>query len=99
MIDGLARLGGFGIKIPTKYGGLGLSRAHGRVYGKIERQFQTPGVHETVAVTRGLIAPTIYHTLCNLMVEMAGHTELFDLFFFRELDCHCSFLLVFFLLL
>ncbi len=44
---------------PRAMGGLGLSRAHGRAYGRIERQFQTPGVHETVAVTRGLIAPTI----------------------------------------
>lgn len=40
-------------------GGLGLSRAHARAYGRLERQFQTPGTHETVGVTRGLIAPTI----------------------------------------
>lgn len=40
-------------------GGLGLSRAHSRAYGRVERQFQTPGSHETVGVTRGLIAPTI----------------------------------------
>jgi alkylation response protein AidB-like acyl-CoA dehydrogenase len=40
-------------------GGLGLSRAHARAYGRLERKFQTPGSHETVGVTRGLIAPTI----------------------------------------
>lgn len=40
-------------------GGLGLSRAHARAYGRLERQFTTPGTHETVGVTRGLIAPTI----------------------------------------
>lgn len=40
-------------------GGLGLSREHSRAFGRLERQFVTPGVHETVSVTRTLIAPTI----------------------------------------
>ena len=44
---------------PRERGGLGLSRAHSRAFGRLERQFRTAGVHETVAVTRGLIAPTI----------------------------------------
>ena len=44
---------------PRELGGLGLSRAHSRAYGRLERQFVTPGVHETTAVTKGLIAPTI----------------------------------------
>lgn len=44
---------------PRALGGLGLSRAHARAFGRLERQFVTPGVHETVSVTRTLVAPTI----------------------------------------
>jgi alkylation response protein AidB-like acyl-CoA dehydrogenase len=44
---------------PTEYGGLGLSRAHGRAYMRLEREYITPGTHETLGVTTGLIAPTI----------------------------------------
>ncbi len=44
---------------PRDLGGLGLSRAHARVFGRLERQFGTPGDHETVLVTRTLVAPTI----------------------------------------
>ena len=54
-----AEKGYHAITWPTELGGLGLSRAHGRAFGRLERRFQTPGVHETVAVTRGLIAPTV----------------------------------------
>lgn len=43
----------------SELGGLGLSREHSRAFGRLERQFVTPGVHETVSVTRTLIAPTI----------------------------------------
>ena len=44
---------------PVAYGGLGLSRAHARALGRVERQFETPGTHELVSVTVGLIASTI----------------------------------------
>lgn len=44
---------------PRDLGGLGLSRAHARAFGRLERQFVTPGVHESVSVTRTLVAPTI----------------------------------------
>ncbi len=44
---------------PVEYGGLGLSRAHARSLGRIERQFQSPGGHELVSVTVGLVASTI----------------------------------------
>lgn len=44
---------------PRELGGLGLSRAHARAFGRLERQFVTPGDHETVLVTRTLVAPTI----------------------------------------
>ena len=44
---------------PVEYGGLGLSRAHARALGRIERQFQSPGSHELVSVTVGLVASTI----------------------------------------
>lgn len=54
-----AERGYHAITWPRELGGLGLSRAHARAYGRLERQFQTPGTHETVGVTRGLIAPTI----------------------------------------
>ncbi|MFK8025620.1 MAG: acyl-CoA dehydrogenase family protein [Ilumatobacter sp.] len=43
----------------VEYGGLGLSRAHARALGRVERQFQTPGSHELLGVTTGLVAPTI----------------------------------------
>ena len=42
-----------------EYGGLGLSRAHARALGRVEREFESPGRHELVSVTVGLIAPTI----------------------------------------
>ena len=44
---------------PAEFGGLGLSRAHARSLGRIERQFQSPGSHELVSVTVGLVASTI----------------------------------------
>ncbi|MGB8860203.1 MAG: acyl-CoA dehydrogenase family protein [Ilumatobacteraceae bacterium] len=42
-----------------EYGGLGLSRAHARALGRVEREFESPGRHELISVTVGLIAPTI----------------------------------------
>ena len=36
---------------PVEYGGLGLSRAHARALGRIERQFQSPGSHELVSAS------------------------------------------------
>jgi len=44
---------------PVEYGGLGLSRAHARALGRVERQYQSPGSHELVSVTVGLVASTI----------------------------------------
>jgi alkylation response protein AidB-like acyl-CoA dehydrogenase len=44
---------------PVEFGGLGLSRAHARALGRIERQFESPGSHELVSVTVGLVASTI----------------------------------------
>lgn len=58
-VQAKAERGYHAITWPTELGGLGLSRAHSRAFGRLERQFLTPGVHETLAVTRGLIAPTI----------------------------------------
>jgi alkylation response protein AidB-like acyl-CoA dehydrogenase len=54
-----AERGYHAITWPRELGGLGLSRGHSRVFGRIERQFLTSGFHETLGVTRGLIAPTI----------------------------------------
>ena len=42
-----------------EYGGLGLSRAHARALARLEREFESPGRHELISVTVGLIAPTI----------------------------------------
>jgi alkylation response protein AidB-like acyl-CoA dehydrogenase len=42
-----------------EYGGLGLSRAHARALGRVEREFELPGRHELISVTVGLIAPTL----------------------------------------
>jgi alkylation response protein AidB-like acyl-CoA dehydrogenase len=54
-----AEAGYHAIDWPVEYGGLGLSRKHARAFGRLERQFVTPGRHETLSVTRGLIAPTV----------------------------------------
>jgi alkylation response protein AidB-like acyl-CoA dehydrogenase len=54
-----AEQGFHAITWPRELGGLGLSRAHLRAFGRLERQYVTPGVHETVTVTRALIAPTV----------------------------------------
>jgi alkylation response protein AidB-like acyl-CoA dehydrogenase len=51
---------GFGaITWPTEYGGRGLSPAHADAYAEEELRFETPSTHELVAVTVGLVAPTI----------------------------------------
>ena len=42
-----------------EYGGLDLSRAHNRAYGRAERGYQLPDSHELFSVTVGLMAPTI----------------------------------------
>ncbi len=47
------------ISWPVEYGGLGLSRKHSRAYGRLERQFESPGRHELIGVTIGLISNTI----------------------------------------
>ncbi len=44
---------------PQEYGGLGLSRAHARALGHLEREYETPGSHELIGVTVGLIASTL----------------------------------------
>ncbi len=54
-----AEQGYHAITWPTEYGGLGLSRSHGRAFARLEAQFVTPPGHETLGVTTGLIAPTI----------------------------------------
>jgi len=41
------------------YGGLGLSQAHARAFGRVERRYQVPDSHELFSVTIGLMAPTI----------------------------------------
>jgi alkylation response protein AidB-like acyl-CoA dehydrogenase len=44
---------------PVEYGGLGLSRAHSRALGRLEREYESPGSHELISVTVGLIASTL----------------------------------------
>jgi alkylation response protein AidB-like acyl-CoA dehydrogenase len=44
---------------PVEYGGLGLGKEHGRAFARLESEYETPGGHETISVTTGLIAPTI----------------------------------------
>ncbi len=44
---------------PVEYGGLGLSRAHSRALARVEREYVSPGSHELVSVTVGLISNTI----------------------------------------
>ena len=54
-----ATMGYHAVDWPVEYGGLGLSRAHARALGRVERQFESPGTHELVSVTVGLVASTI----------------------------------------
>ena len=42
-----------------EFGGLGLSRRHAREFGRLERQYESPGRHELIGVTAGLVASTI----------------------------------------
>lgn len=44
---------------PVDYGGLGLSRAHSRALARLEREYVSPGSHELISVTVGLITNTI----------------------------------------
>jgi len=66
LIDGIkswtqkkAEKGYHAITWPVEYGGLGLSRKHAAAFGRLERQYESPGGHEITGVTRGLVAPTI----------------------------------------
>jgi alkylation response protein AidB-like acyl-CoA dehydrogenase len=54
-----AERGYHAITRPPSVGGLGLSRAHQRAYGRLEREYVSPGRHELIGVTAGLIASTI----------------------------------------
>lgn len=42
-----------------EFGGLGLTKAHARAFGLLERSYRVPTTHESFAVTTGLIAPTV----------------------------------------
>jgi len=44
---------------PVEYGGLGLSRAHARALARVEREYVSPGRHELIGVTVGLISNTV----------------------------------------
>ncbi len=54
-----AERGYHAITRPPSVGGLGLSRAHQRAYGRLEREYVSPGRHELIGVTAGLIASTV----------------------------------------
>ena len=54
-----AEKGYHAISWPESVGGLGLSRKHASAFARLERQYESPGSHEIVNVTRGLIAPTV----------------------------------------
>lgn len=54
-----AERGYHAITRPPAVGGLGLSRAHQRAYGRLEREYVSPGRHELIGVTAGLIASTV----------------------------------------
>ena len=63
---------------PVEYGGLGLSRAHARALGRVERQYETPGTHELVSVTVGLIASTIQALVDQGRLGMKTKGGIFD---------------------
>ena len=54
-----AERGYHAITWPTEVGGLGLSKEHGRAFGKLEAEYEVPSAHETISVTTGLMAPTV----------------------------------------
>ncbi len=54
-----AERGYHAITWPKEYGGLGLSKDHGRAFGRLEAEYDTPPRHELFGVTTGLIAPTV----------------------------------------
>ncbi len=58
-IQAKATQGYHAVDWPAEYGGLGLSRAHARALGRVERQFESPGRHELISVTVGLVSSTI----------------------------------------
>lgn len=54
-----AEQGYHAINWPVEFGGLGLSNAHARAFGELERGYEVPPRHEIVSVTARLIAPTV----------------------------------------
>ena len=66
-----AERGYHAITRPPSVGGLGLSRRHQGAYGRLEREYVSPGRHELIGVTTGLIAST---------VEVMGSPELNERF-------------------
>lgn len=56
-----AERGYHAISVAPSFGGLGLSRRHAREFGRLERQYVTPGHHELIGVTTSLVAQTIFH--------------------------------------
>jgi alkylation response protein AidB-like acyl-CoA dehydrogenase len=66
LIDGIrewlgrkAERGYHAVAWPVEHGGLGLSRKHARAYGRLERQYVSPGSHEVIGVTTNLISNTV----------------------------------------
>ena len=54
-----ATVGYHAVTWDTRYGGMGLSPFHERAYREEESRFRGPLIHEAIAITRDLIAPTI----------------------------------------
>ena len=54
-----ATVGYHAVTWDTRYGGMGLSPLHERAYRGEESRFRGPLIHEAIAITRELIAPTI----------------------------------------
>ena len=54
-----AERGYHAITWPVEDGGLGLTREHARLFGRLEAEYVTPTRHELFSVTTGLIAPTV----------------------------------------
>src|SRR3954447_5681268 len=54
-----AERGYHAITWPVEDRGLGLTREHARLFGRLEAEYVTPTRHELFSVTTGLIAPTV----------------------------------------
>lgn len=58
---------------PVEYGGAGLSPEHASAFRRLEREYDTPAIHEAIGITMNLIAPTIL--VCGTNEQRSRYIE------------------------